>query len=257
MNELININYNSEQPTVLGRDLYDALEIDSNYTTWFKRMCAYGFEAGKDYILVFQKRNTNNPKNPYTNVTDHQITIPMAKEICMLQRSEKGKEFRQYFIKIEEQWNSPEAVLARALQIANQKLTEIKNSHIKLEEKVAIQEQQIQEMTPKVSYYDIVLNCKDLVSVTEIAKDYGKSAVWLNEKLQQLGIQFKQGNKIWILYQKYAKNGYTSTKTRTYIDDVGTIHTRMHTYWTQKGRLFIYDTLKANGILPLIECSED
>ena len=182
MNELININYNSEQPTVLGRDLYDALEIDSNYTTWFKRMCAYGFEVGKDYILVFQKRNTNNPKNPYTNVTDHQITIPMAKEICMLQRSEKGKEFRQYFIKIEEQWNSPEAVLARALQIANQKLTEIKNSHIKLEEKVAIQEQQIQEMTPKASYYDIVLNCRDLVSVTEIAKDYGKSAVWLPHK---------------------------------------------------------------------------
>lgn len=256
MNELISINYNSEQPTVLGRDLHEALEVKTAYKDWFPRMCEYGFEDGKDYILVAQKRATNNPKNPYTNITNHQLTIPMAKEICMLQRSDKGREFRQYFIKIEEQWNTPEAVMARALKFANQKLAEIQQSNLKLTEKVAIQEQQIIEMQPKVTYYDIVLNCKDLVTITTIAKDYGKSGQWMNETLHELGIQYKQG-KIWLLYQKHAEQGYTSTKTSIYDGTDGEKHTSVHTYWTQKGRLFIYDTLKANGILPLIECSED
>lgn len=125
-----------------------------------------------------------------------------------------------------------------------------------LAEKVAIQEQQIIEMQPKVTYYDIVLNCKDLVTITTIAKDYGKSGQWMNETLHELGIQYKQG-KIWLLYQKHAEQGYTSTKTSVYDGTDGDKHTAVHTYWTQKGRLFIYDTLKANGILPLIECSED
>lgn len=123
----------------------------------------------------------------------------------------------------------------------------------KLTETVAVQNQQISELKPKASYYDVVLNCKDLVSVTEIAKDYGKSARWLNEKLHELGIQFKQGSKIWLLYQKYADKGYTSTKTQTYNGNDGNVHTKVHTYWTQKGRLFIYDLLKKQGILPLIE----
>lgn len=123
----------------------------------------------------------------------------------------------------------------------------------KLTETVAVQSQQISELKPKASYYDVVLNCKDLVSITEIAKDYGKSGRWLNEKLHELGIQFKQGSKIWLLYQKYADKGYTSTKTQTYNGNDGNVHTRVHTYWTQKGRLFIYDLLKEQGILPLIE----
>ena len=123
----------------------------------------------------------------------------------------------------------------------------------KLTETVAVQSQQISELKPKASYYDVVLNCKDLVSVSEIAKDYGKSARWLNEKLHELGIQFKQGGKIWLLYQKFASKGYTSTKTQTYNGNDGNVHTRVHTYWTQKGRLFIYDLLKEQGILPEIE----
>ena len=123
----------------------------------------------------------------------------------------------------------------------------------KLTETVAVQNQQISELKPKASYYDVVLNCKDLVSITEIAKDYGKSGRWLNEKLHELGIQFKQGSKIWLLYQKYADKGYTSTKTQTYNGNDGNVHTKVHTYWTQKGRLFIYDLLKEQGILPLIE----
>lgn len=122
-----------------------------------------------------------------------------------------------------------------------------------LEEENAVQKQQLVEMKPKASYYDVVLNSPDLVSITEIAKDYGWSAQKMNEYLHVHSIQFKQGGRIWILYQKYAEMGLTSTKTHTYSDINGTIHTKVHTYWTQKGRLFIYDLLKGNGILPTIE----
>ena len=117
---------------------------------------------------------------------------------------------------------------------------------------ISIQEQQIAEMKPKASYYDVVLNCKDAVSITTIAKDYGKSGRWFNEYLHNLGVQFRQG-KIWLLYQKYAQHGYTTTKTHTYSGNDGTMHSKVHTYWTQKGRLFIYELLKDHGILPLIE----
>ena len=122
-----------------------------------------------------------------------------------------------------------------------------------LTETVAVQQQQILEMKPKASYYETVLNCKDLLSTTEIAKDYGRSARWLNDLLHEMKVQYKQGGKIWILYQKYAEKGYTSTKTQTYNGKDGDVHTKVHTYWTQKGRLFIYDLLKSKGILPLIE----
>ena len=118
---------------------------------------------------------------------------------------------------------------------------------------VAIQNQQMIEMQPKVSYYDVVLNCKDLVAISVIAKDYGWSATKLNQYLQKKGIQYKQGGKIWLLYQKYAEKGYTNTKTHSYPGSDGNNHTKVHTYWTQRGRLFIYDLLKADGILPLVE----
>lgn len=125
-----------------------------------------------------------------------------------------------------------------------------------LNETVAVQSQQIAEMKPKVSYYDVVLNCKDLVAISVIAKDYGWSATKLNEYLKSKGIQFKQG-QIWLLYQKYAEKGYTSTKTHSYPGSDGYVHTKVHTYWTQRGRLFIYDLLKADGILPIMEQEEE
>lgn len=130
-------------------------------------------------------------------------------------------------------------------------LKEEREKNKKLEEKTMIQSQQISEMIPKASYYDVVLNCKDLVSIGSIAKDYGWSAKKMNKILHEKGIQFKQG-EIWLLYQKYAEKGYTSTKTHTYLDSDGQ-HMKVHTYWTPKGRLFIYDLLKKDDIYPNIE----
>ena len=119
----------------------------------------------------------------------------------------------------------------------------------RLELENAVKAQQIAEMQPKVSYYDIVLACPDLVTITQIAKDFGMSAKKLNKILKEKKIQFKQG-KTWFLYQKYAEQGYTQSKTYLYDEDS---HTAMHTLWTQKGRLFIYELLKADGILPVME----
>lgn len=121
-----------------------------------------------------------------------------------------------------------------------------------LETTVAVQSQQLAEAAPKVSYYDLILNCKDLISISKIAKDYGMSAVKMNDLLRDMGIQYRQGN-VWLLYQKYAAQGYTSTKTHEYIGSDGTNHAKTATYWTQKGRLFIYNKLKDNDIVPVIE----
>ena len=139
--------------------------------------------------------------------------------------------------------------------IAIKALQELKAEREKrrsLEGTVAVQHQQIAEMQPKVSYYDLILQCPDLMPITTIAKDYGWSAKRLNAYLHEQGIQFKQSG-IWLLYQQYAEQGYTSTRTHNYAGEDGTQHTKPHTYRTQKGRLFLYDFLKARGILPLIE----
>ena len=119
-----------------------------------------------------------------------------------------------------------------------------------LETTVAVQTQQIAEMNPKATYYDTVLQCKDLVTITRIAKDFRLSAQALNKILCEKKVQYKQGD-MWVLYQRYAEKGYTQSKTYTYGTE--NEHAKMHTLWTQAGRLFIYDLLKADGILPTVE----
>lgn len=140
-----------------------------------------------------------------------------------------------------------------ALIAALQAFKEERIARIEAETQCAVKSQQIAEMQPKVSYYNIVLQTPDVVPITVIAKDYGWSGKKMNKYLHEEGIQFRQPNGIWLLYQKYADKGYTKTKTSTYEDSVGVEHSAVHTYWTQEGRLFIYDLLKSRGILPLIE----
>lgn len=143
-------------------------------------------------------------------------------------------------------------LMAKALMVA-QKTIEARTEEVKsLQMLNAVQQQQIAELNPKATYYDLVLQCPDLISVTEIAKDYGKSAKWLNTILYENKVQYKQRG-VWLLYQKYAEKGYTSTKKEPFIDAKGIQHTKPHTYWTQKGRLFLYEFLKGLGYLPIVE----
>jgi len=118
-----------------------------------------------------------------------------------------------------------------------------------------VKDQQIAELKPKASYYDLILQCPSLLSVTEIAKDYGLSAKALNKMLHDIGVQFNQSG-VWFLYSKYQSYGYTQTKTQNYNRPDGTQGARTHMYWTQKGRLFLYDLLKRRGVLPMIERTE-
>lgn len=246
MNDLIKITYDNDRPTVSARELHEFLEVETPYHKWFPRMCEYGFTENQDFSVtdIFVHNSAGGPQS----MKDAQLTIDMAKEICMLQRNEKGKQARQYFIQLEKDWNSPEKVMARALQIADRKLR-------LLEDENAQQKQLLAEYSPKASYYDVVLQTSDAMSTSQIAKDYGKSAKWLNALLHELGVQFNQGG-IWLLYQKYAEQGYTRSKTHTYSGNDGKQHSKLHTYWTQKGRLFIYDLLKGKEILPLIEMDD-
>jgi phage antirepressor YoqD-like protein len=147
---------------------------------------------------------------------------------------------------------SEEELLARSHEIALRVLARREERVRKLETTVGVRDQQIAELRPKASYYDVILNTKDALSVTCIAKDYGRSAVWLNNYLHEKGVQFKQGG-VCLLFAKFAEQGYTCTKTHTYAGSDGEIHSSIHTYWTQKGRLFLYDLLKNDGILPTIE----
>lgn len=131
-------------------------------------------------------------------------------------------------------------------------LVEQVEANEKLEERALVAEQINLELRPKATYYDLILQNESLVSISAIAKDYGLSAKKMNEFLHQLNVQFKQG-KTWLLYQKYADKGYTQSKTSVVNGGKTTV---MHTYWTQKGRLFIYDLLKKHNTLPIIECGK-
>lgn len=250
MNEItIAINYDNNNPTISGRELHEALGIETPYHKWFPRMCEYGFSEGIDYWTFLSNRSDGKPGKPLTN---HQLTLDMAKELCMIQRSEIGKRCREYFLEVEKKWNSPEAVVARALLVANHQLELAKQQNKILTETNLSQEKLIEEMKPKATYHDLVLSAGNAIPITTIAKDYGKSGRWLNSYLHECGVQYKQG-EIWLLYQKYADKGYVKSRTYTVNDSDGNTSAKPHTLWTQAGRLFIYELLKADGILPLIE----
>lgn len=243
MNELIKTKQNDNGDIlVTGRDLHEFLEIGTRYDNWLKRMVEYGFSENADFIAVVQKRTTAQGNE--TTFTDHHIKLDMAKEISMLQRNEKGKQARQYFIEVEKRWNSPEMIIKRAHEILQTKVNRLETENLVLS-------QQNNELQPKASYYDMVLQNKSLLSVSKIAKDFGMSATKLNKVLHELGIQYKQGD-IWLLYAKYQDKGYTQTHTHVIDADKSKVMTK----WTQKGRLFIYETLKDEGTLPLIEREE-
>lgn len=202
MNELIKVNYeNTEQPTVSGRELHKALGVKTEYKDWFPRMCDYGFTDGVDFNTLKKERvQIEGNRSVTRTIIDHQLTVDMAKELCMIQRSDKGKIIRQYFIAIEKQWNTPEAIMARALQIANTKLN-------LLEEKNQLLEQKIEADKPFTEHGKIVSDSTDCVDFAEFAKitnsRFGLGRNRLFEYLRNKGVLTKDN----IPYQKYINAG--------------------------------------------------
>lgn len=248
MNELIKVNYDdNSRPTVSGRELHKALNIDSNYTTWFKRMCEYGFVEGVDYVTCFPNLESEN-QHGGQNKTDHLITLDMAKHICMIQRSPKGKAFREYFIEVEKAWNDPKAILARALQAAQ-------TENLQLTEKVQTLETTVNHMKPMADYTRTVLRSDGLLTATQIAKEYGMNAKEFNRQLYTYGVQYPQSGQ-WLLYAKYADKGYAKTETAAFTHRDGTPGTKHYLKWTERGKAFIYTLFKSKGILPVTEREE-
>ena len=161
MTELITVHYENERPTVSGRDLREKLGIATQYTKWFERMAEYGFVENEDYAAISQKRLTAQGNE--TTFIDHQLTIDMAKQICMIQRTDAGRRYREYFLDVERRWNAPEAVMARALQMANRQLSAVTGQLDRANLQLA-------EAKPKVIFADAVSTAKTSILVGDLAK---------------------------------------------------------------------------------------
>lgn len=164
LNELIPINYNSDRPTVSAMELHRFLEVGTRFNDWFRRMAEYGFTEGKDFYSFLSKTSEQGGRP----ATDYQLTIQMAKELCMIQRNGRGKQARQYFITVEESWNSPEQVMARALKLADQKI-----HHLTAK---------VEADKPKVLFADSVATAKTSILIGELAKIIRQNGFEIGEK---------------------------------------------------------------------------
>ena len=193
-NELIKIDYsNSDRPTVLGRDLHAMLEIETRYNDWFPRMCEYGFEEGKDFYSFLSKNpEGGRPKQ------EHQLTIAMAKELCMLQRSEKGKQCRQYLIAIEEAWNTPEQLMARALRVADETIKSLTA--------------ELESAAPKVQYFDTLVDRNLLTNFRDTAKELHVAPKAFINFLLEKGYIYRDNKSRLRPYQAHAEKGLFEVK---------------------------------------------
>ncbi len=249
MNNLIPISYdNPERPTVSGRELHEFLEIKTAYKDWFPRMVEYGFTEGEDFNpLKIERVQDEGGRKVARTVDDHQLTIPMAKELCMIQRNERGKQARQYFIKVEEQWNSPEAVMRRAVLIADRKVKELQTAN-----KALLAENN--DLRSDAEYAQAVCLGDNCRTATSIAKDYGMTAERLNNILHGMKIQWKTSDGQWVLYAKYSGKGYTKNrKGKPFQHNSGKVTTPNTTVWTEEGQRFLYEKLKSIGLTPEVE----
>ncbi len=178
-------------------------------------------------------------------------------EICRYSNQPKANDFYDWaydvlekvrttggYIYGEEIMNEEQLVIT-TLNVMNKKLEKLKLENQQ-------KQQIISELQPKADYTDAILKSKSIVPITSIAKDYGMSGTAMNDKLHDLGVQYKMGTQ-WLLYAKYQDKGYTHSETINITHKDGTQGTTMNTKWTQKGRLFLYNLLKDNGLLPMIE----
>lgn len=227
---LIPINYDGEQPTVSARDLHEALEIKSKYADWFKNMSAYGFVENMDYF-TFSKNLENGGRT-----IDHNISVDMAKQICMIQRSEKGKLYRQYFIDLEKAWNTPEQIFARALKMADQKIEKLKESNAGLLEDV-------ERMKPKEIFADAVSASTSSILIGDLAKllrqngvDTGQKRLF--EQLRNEGYLMKTGSSRNMPTQRYVADGLFQIKETVISNPDGSVRMTKTTKVTGKGQQY-------------------
>lgn len=219
MNELqqikITVNQNNEQ-VVSARSLHEALGIVKRFSAWWEdQVSRLNLVADRDYTPYLQV----HPQN-HQELKDYILPLDIAKHLCMVSGGEKAWQIRDYFIECEKKWNSPEQIMARALQIANVKMLEYQTKVIELAEKL-----------------DLLTHSKKLYTTTEIAKELGfRSANALNQKLESMKIQYKV-NRTWVLTARYAEKGYVSIK-QDILDNGTIIYDRK---WTESGRQFLLD----------------
>ena len=234
MTELVRVEVKNGEQLVSARELHEFLEIGSKFNDWFKRMCEYGFVENEDFVAITQKKVTVQGNE--SEYIDYILKISMAKEISMIQRNEKGKQARIYFIECERRLKElpmDSYMIEDRVERAKKWIEEEENRK-QLALEVKQKEEIIVAQTPKVEYYEKVLDTSTCYTVTQVAKLYETTAVSLNKILQNQGIQFYQSGQ-WQLYAKYQGKGYTDIRTHKL--DNGT--TRKSLVWTEKGIEFI------------------
>lgn len=234
MNELLKVNYDNDRITLSARELHEFLGIGTQYTKWFDRMSEYGFYENVDYQAISQKRLTAQGNE--TTYIDHEITLDMAKEIAMIQRSDKGKEVRQYFLELERRWNSPEAVMNRALEYSRKQVKAL------MEEKQGLIEENNQ-LKPKALFADAVSASNESILIGQLAKlirqngyEIGQNRLfeWMreNEYLIKKGERYNQPT------QKSMDLGLFEVKERTITNPDGSTRITLTTKVTGKGQVY-------------------
>lgn len=248
--ELIKIIEKDGQRSVSARELHNFLEVQTQFHIWIKRMFEYGFTENQDFVLnIFEQ---HLPQGGGHNKTDYALTIDTAKEIAMLQRTDKGKQARTYFIEIEKKYKTQPLSHLEITQTAINSLVEHDKRLQLLETQIKIFET---ETKPKIEYYDKVLNSESLMTINTIALNLGISSIALNKFLVDAKITYKQGGK-YFLYSEYRGKGYADYVTHDYVDSKGIQRSAEQLKWSQKGRSFIIDLYKKNNAIeskPVIE----
>lgn len=256
MNELQVFNFNENvirtiqingEPYFIGKDVADVLGY-SNTPKAIRDHVDDEDKLTERIVMAGQNREVIciNESGLYSLILSSKL--PEAKRFKRWVTSEVLPSIRKHgMYATEELIANPDLAIA-----AFTALKEEREKRKNLETQVAMQSQQIGELKPKADYYDEILKNKGLVTITQIAKDYGLSGSAMNRKLHELGVQFKQSGQ-WLLYSGYHDKGYTHSETVEFEHTDGRPDVKMNTKWTQKGRFFLYELLKKNGILPLIE----
>ena len=220
------VNFTAEEATIDGRELHKFLEVKTKYDDWFPRMCEYGFVEGEDFnFLKKEKVQVEGKRKVTRQIRTHLLTIEMAKELCMIQRNEKGKMARKYFIEVEKAWNDPVLIMGRALKVAESKLQSANKT--------------IATLTPKADFYDAVANTDSCLSMEEVAKILNIKAIGRNTLFWILRYEkiLQDGCNKNIPYQKYMK--YFKLAERKYITSEGKTKIKTQTRVNQKGVDFI------------------